>query len=251
MTVQGGASSGNLREGASSGVLYSNEWTPRQLDGCTIWLRADVGVTLISGNVSAWADQSGIGYSAAQATSANRPGWNASGLNGLPYLSFDGSAQNLIVTGPNVSPTDWLIFAVIDDASGAGAGHFVWSDFDGTSIWCVASCDQQFNTSVGYTTDGSAYRIGPASAVGTAALVWDLRASPGGNIYKNRALGNVSPLAYTQRGIDASTNTRIGSFPTAGVDLFHGKLYEFGMIKAPSDTKRLQIDSYLFGRYGL
>ncbi|QSE96286.1 T9SS type A sorting domain-containing protein [Fulvivirga lutea] len=54
-----------------------------------LWLRSDAGVTQ-SGTVSAWADQSGNGLNAVQATSGLRPTYTASNasLNGLPSMNF-------------------------------------------------------------------------------------------------------------------------------------------------------------------
>jgi hypothetical protein len=58
--------------------------------GLAVWLRADAGVTATDGAVSAWADQSGNGYVAGQATETKRPLLVASGLGGKAALRFDG-----------------------------------------------------------------------------------------------------------------------------------------------------------------
>lgn len=74
-----------------AGNVQSNSFSPRQLAGCTLWLRGDLGVTLTGGKVSTWADQSGNGHDVVQANAALRPTPVASSatLNNLPAISFD------------------------------------------------------------------------------------------------------------------------------------------------------------------
>jgi hypothetical protein len=49
--------------------------------------------------VRVWADQSGNGYDAEQATTAARPTYIASGFNGLPVVRFDGTDDHLGLSG--------------------------------------------------------------------------------------------------------------------------------------------------------
>jgi alpha-tubulin suppressor-like RCC1 family protein len=59
--------------------------------GLELWLKADAGATKDgSGNVSAWADQTG-NYPVTQSSSANDPTYVASDINGKPALNFNGS----------------------------------------------------------------------------------------------------------------------------------------------------------------
>ena len=63
-----------------------------------LWLRADAGVTTdASGNVSAWADQSGSALVATQATVAKRPTLLAAGMGGQPALDSDGANGYLVL----------------------------------------------------------------------------------------------------------------------------------------------------------
>ncbi len=52
------------------------------------WLRADYGVTLVSGRVSAWLDRSGNANNFAQTTAGKRPLLNAAALNGRDTFSL-------------------------------------------------------------------------------------------------------------------------------------------------------------------
>ncbi len=49
--------------------------------------------------VRLWSDQSGNGYDATQSTTAARPTYIASGLNGLPVVRFDGTDDHLGLSG--------------------------------------------------------------------------------------------------------------------------------------------------------
>jgi hypothetical protein len=58
--------------------------------GLAMWFRADAGVTVTSGAVSALADQAGS-YNLANPTSGNRPTFISSDINGMPGMHFAGS----------------------------------------------------------------------------------------------------------------------------------------------------------------
>lgn len=65
--------------------------------------------------VSTWADQSGLGRDATQATSSKQPRYHADVGDGRPGVEFDGSADCLVcATAQFVSSTDgtWTVFAV-------------------------------------------------------------------------------------------------------------------------------------------
>ena len=48
-------------------------WSPKKLSGCALYLDSSMGITLSSGYVSQWADQSGNGRHASQSTASYRP----------------------------------------------------------------------------------------------------------------------------------------------------------------------------------
>lgn len=58
--------------------------------GLALWLKADAGVTLTSGKVSTWADQSGNGNDATQGSGALRPTLNSSSIGGQQGITFAG-----------------------------------------------------------------------------------------------------------------------------------------------------------------
>lgn len=89
---------------------------PTPPSGMLLWLKADAGVTKDGSDfVSNWADQSGNGYDAVQATGSNQPKYVANVLNGQPCIRFDGSDDFLIsnITSSYPQPiTIYYVFTV-------------------------------------------------------------------------------------------------------------------------------------------
>ena len=88
---------------------------PLQMPGCVLWMRADLGITLISGAGSGWANQASTGGSATQGTALSRPTWNATGFgtNSRPYFSFDGSNDYMDLTGLGAIGSAYGFFAAV------------------------------------------------------------------------------------------------------------------------------------------
>lgn len=73
---------------------------PSDIADCVLWLRADLGITKDGADhVSQWADQSGKGNHAAQATPDYQPLWKDAHLNGKPVVYFDHADDYLLANG--------------------------------------------------------------------------------------------------------------------------------------------------------
>lgn len=100
-------SSSNGYNGTATSLSWSTSTpsTPRtailapytSYSGMKLYLNPEAGITLNGSTVSAWADQSGNGYTASQGTTANQPTYLASGINGKAALSFDGVNDSLSI----------------------------------------------------------------------------------------------------------------------------------------------------------
>jgi len=62
-------------------------FSPSDISGLSLWLKADAGVTLSGSNVTAWADQSGNGKNAVGADTL--PTLQSNAINGLPAIRFN------------------------------------------------------------------------------------------------------------------------------------------------------------------
>lgn len=73
---------------------------PSSIAGLLGWWKADTGITKDGSDfVSQWDDQSGNGKHLTQATSGNRPTWEASIKNGLPGVKFPTSRGLIFPSG--------------------------------------------------------------------------------------------------------------------------------------------------------
>lgn len=104
-------------------------FNPLMLPGCVCWLRGDRGITLNGGNVAAWADQSGNGNNAVQATAGNQPAFSATGYDGLPCVDWGAGAVSRGLTVASLSlGENTMIGAIREDAAG---GYFLVHIDDG------------------------------------------------------------------------------------------------------------------------
>lgn len=71
-------------------------FSPADIAGLVLWLKADAITGLVNGDpIATWADSSGNGYDATQATTAHKPSYRTSVINGLPVARFDGVDDRL------------------------------------------------------------------------------------------------------------------------------------------------------------
>jgi len=101
------------------------DFMPTDIDDCVVWLRGDLGATVVSGAVSSWADRSGRGNNLSQSTSTKRPAYVENAVNGRPALSFDGVDDHLTGTLAGMfagSSQEFTIFSVanIDSTTANG-----------------------------------------------------------------------------------------------------------------------------------
>ena len=82
MMIKGGIRIGGLG-------IKTTAFSPSNISGLSLWLKADAGVTLSGSNVTAWADQSGNGFNAdGNVTNGVNPVFVSNVKNGKPILRF-------------------------------------------------------------------------------------------------------------------------------------------------------------------
>ena len=109
----------------------SAPFSPIDIAGISLWLKADAGVTVSGGFVTAWADQSGNG------NNCSSP--NAVVLNSSPYsnLYFDG-ADSEITLHPDVfngfsALSLFAVWNIVDNGNGGVIGSTTYSNFEITT----------------------------------------------------------------------------------------------------------------------
>lgn len=229
--------------------MAARAWIPRDLPGCVLWLRSDLGVTKDgSNNVTQWADQSGQGNHAAPGTA---PLYVASGVNGKPVIRFDDtSSQFLSITGNSTLWPQKLTLVAVSKTT-----HLASSAEPGIvaiSLSQYAITHYQGDSHIYSYLGSSGNSNGATVALNGWAmpmLSWD--GTTGANGYR---LYNGSTLlgqkASSQASYTASGDVHIGQRPTPYY--WGGDLAEVVLVNRDlSAAERAWLVSYVNVRYAL
>ncbi len=226
------------------------------VNSMTLWLKSNSGVTGAT-NASAWADQSGNGFNLSQPTIASQPTIQTNRINFNPALQFDGSNDNLSLTGGILgsSTTFTDVYAFVVSRT---------NTISTSSVFYEATPSGQFNFHSPWS-DNNLYW--DAGNVGTNRLavnwggsvatpfLWGLQASttatPSGalqDIYRNgfRLANDATMSSFTGNNSDFY----IGSSVSA--NYYTGDVGEVVIYTGPlTATKTQQVQSYLALKYGI
>lgn len=191
--------------------------SPSAISGLCAWFRSDLGVTLGTGGVAAWANQASLTGSAndlAQSNSANRPSLQAVGVDfaNSPGVRFQSANSDVLTSGANAfrtgtggNITTWTIAAVLAHISDVNQGIAV--------EWRADSYPSSSGAILLQDSDGGNY-AGIASGAG------NVPAGPGqalsaGEVHRYIfVVSSTSDLALYEDGVAVGTN---GSSPSPSV----------------------------------
>lgn len=227
----------NIRAGAG--------FTPRSVGRGTIkgWYRGDLGISLNSGAVSAWADQSGNSATLSQGSASLQPLYVLNGLNGQPTLRFDGVNDLLVAAG--VTPAQpihiFLVMKMVTLQTTASGHTVVFSGSNaGTATLYVDSTPQSrinyasFITYAGAIANGVFARVECLANGATSSIVENDTTRVSGNAGAN-------PMAYLSLG-DLGVGTQASNVEIAEVVVYNTVL-------TAGELARLR--NYFKGRYGI
>lgn len=218
--------------------------------GLSLWLRADAGVQTSSTSVTDWADMSGSGNNASQATSASRPTVVTNAINSLPAISFDGSNDWLQLPPDFKSIPGSTMYVVTKPATlGAGRQFFNFGDSAANNnIYLEGDASGNLALTVeNGGTANSAQSTGGLTAA-TYKVIEVRQESPGRvTFYSNGALVGSGTISIP------NVITRSSNFVGKGSgssNYFNGQIAEFLFYsRALSDSERLGVSTYLNQRY--
>jgi hypothetical protein len=249
------------------GVLFFNEpfdagvFAPTQLANCVLWLRSDLGITLNSGNVSAWADQTSNHNDVTQGSAAAQPAYQATGgPNSLPSILFN-PANSQCLTNFSVNPlsggTLMTLYIVLQSAVTTTAAPIVAIIVGGPSAGAHAG----FGTSIG--SSATTHRDFVLEGVGTdgdgnCTLSWEFWT-------QENASGPLQTMRVNGVGQTLSVNNRVATAPVAGLAVgaqidtgpvvshfWNGSVAEVILYSsAQSASDVTTVENYLHARYGL
>lgn len=123
------ASSGILnRRGFFGGVAPTAPFSPADIAGLSLWLKADAGVTTSGGFVTAWADQSGNGNNC---SSPNNVVLNSSPY---PFLYFNGTNSEITLNANIFNSYSALsllaVWSIVNGSNNGVIGSNLYSSFE-------------------------------------------------------------------------------------------------------------------------
>lgn len=225
-------------------------WNPTQLTGKLLWLDAQALSLAGGAAVSSWADLTGLGQHAVQATTSKQPTYTLNKINGKPAVVADGVDDALVATLTADYPSALTIYAVAgtDLADNTSGADYLWDASDSVPNYDRASL---------YRGTDEAYNARRGTTVASAAAAW----TTGAKIIRVTVNGASSSIR-----IGDSTTVASGSLATSAiVRAFHlftkgvpgstnywaGYVGEFlvvgGVPTTDDDTK---IMTYLKSRWG-
>jgi hypothetical protein len=226
-----------------SAIAPTSGWTPRLYGSdLSAWLRADRGITLVSGAVSAWSDQSKNTRNFSQSTPGNRLGYSTSdaAFNNRPVLVGTGSGWLVGPAWTLAQPFTVLLVAT----AGTYADWRTFLDASSTPRGGLVRAEPAnlLATYAGATNITSASIVSPS----IIAAIFDGASSA-------HYVSSVTPGGLSSPGPDGFNTPLIGAGPGGIYPLQSvSKLAEIAIVKRAltlADIKRFQ--RYARGRYGL
>jgi hypothetical protein len=237
-------------------TLVDGYLAPNDIPGLQLWLRADMGITLSSGNVSNWTDQSGIGDAnrdMVQATSANQPGFtvNNSGYNNQATIDFISANSFYLFSNGAWSSSVAAPYTVIvignDDAAPTILEPYFNSSITGSSptlFWNGTGDD------FGISNWGAGYYSGGPPSTGSASFYMVEFNEPNNTLRVNAD----TPAATFSLGGNVNIGTygfSLGTFENLSYYL-NGSIAEVIVYNSIlTNTTRKMLENYIIDRYGI
>lgn len=243
-------------------------WTPAQIT-TALWLDANdaATITTVSGAVSQWNDKSGNGRHLSQPTAASRPAYQATGLNSLPTLSFDGINDFLQNTSFSFGNSALTFYCVMQSSLPSGGLGCVFiaspvpSNANQASEFLYGNAVSGYQTitfkSPAINSSTSTPQIGASTTHLTTAQIVSTGYDGGGSSPSNHVFSvNGSALTSTTSGPILFNNSEagfsIGMRPLQGNVPFNGRISEIVFCASLlSSTTRQQVEGYLAWKWGL
>jgi len=233
-------------------------FSPTDLSGLSLWVKADAGVTLSGSNVTAWADQSGNGNNVI-ANTGEEPTFVSSFLNNKPAIQFNGAGQIVEIADSNsLDFINTSAFIVLKYLGQGTANNILYiknadagSPADQAMYGLVATNNGNvsFSQNVGGWNDHRTQIDIRDSIPRILSMTYD---GINQNVYSNGSFSNTFNIGGS---IATSTGLlQIGGYNKSfdSAEYFYGQIAEIIMYnRAVTGTERQQVESYLNTKYAI
>lgn len=247
-----------------------------QINGLSLWLDAAVGVTSSGGFVSSWADLSGNGRDAVQATGAKQP--SITTIDGFAALSFDGVDDGMSTSSfqqfPSKRGTVFIVFKCrIPTGAADRIDHIIGTNGSGAgTMWDIATTEDfvQLTKTVTSQTSGNTILLNvniaqstttPAITYGydneffllSAIRISDTEIEGTGNGSLGVGVGSNRQSITVANSIPDPNPVNIGNAFVAGnSNPFYGYIAEIAIYDSSlGDYERQQVEQYFFKKYSV
>jgi hypothetical protein len=227
-------------------------FSPASIAGLKLWLDASQITGLNDGDaVTTWADLSGNGYDATQATGSKKPTYSANALNGKPVVQFDGV-------------DDVLLNATFTHAQSVSAGTlFVVRRVSNPALaaWLIDLSNSQLsdfqnvNLGVAYVGGAYGYSARSTTAATVTSIIYDGSLSGDDNRLKLRFDG-VAKNPLTFGGVIPATTSAgtvgfgVGARMTGAQFLLGYVAESLFYNRALTTLEMAQVEAYLRAKWG-
>lgn len=235
-----------------SNIGWREEFVPTDIDGCVLWLRADLGFS-----AGSWQDQSGAGNHATQATGSMQGTRTENWHNGRPAITFDGGdvyniASGMIAGTPGTQEVvPWSLFVVHQFTNvaafrgsvniGASASGFAMTVNAGGGAKRNLHIAGVVQEDDGDDTTNPEAWLATNADVGAGAMLQALFVN---GVAQSLSSSNANPIIPGEAHVGARTSA-------AGNPLI-GHVAEVALFtRALNASERADLFSYSFMRYGL
>jgi hypothetical protein len=224
--------------------------------GNVLWLRANDGVTLISGTVGQWSDRSGNNNHALQpgGMPSARPALITASVNGYPSIDFDGTDDQLWVNDhATLDLTQWHFFTVLAADLQKDYNAWMTKGDDGLENYELLSySDGNMHAPIRYTNGTRTHPSSAAGQVLTTAfniIEYSYSSAVGRDVYRNG-----TNIITDNEALTPTINNQplfIGNERSTSGRFLNGDLAEIIAFNAPlNSAQRIIVNNYLAAKYG-
>jgi hypothetical protein len=237
----------------------STPFSPADLIGLSLWLKADAGITLSGSNVTAWADQSGNSNNATPVS--NNPIYNVSDLNSKPTISLTSMSDELervfTISSNPLGASGSTAFSVqyVEDVCGAGNDNGpIFGNFGGSETQTHYPYGVDCLVYDAFATTSRKVELTPPTAITDTWSIYSVHSTNGEwkNYVNGQLMHSDTGNTYNNSVGGDDTTLYIGKQTGLGNFSLKGKVAEVIVYNRVLTTLELQqVEAYLNAKYAI